>query len=104
MNKQECKKYLKRAYKKIEEQNKSITPSNIEIEMRKQIKAEEEIYIAYSKMALHTLLHSATIITTKHLEEEIDTMDELYNEVEIIIKANSLPQIFSQVEKRTPIL
>ena len=54
MNKQECKKYLKRAYKKIKEQNKSITPSNIEVEMRKQIKAEEEIYIAYSKIALHT--------------------------------------------------
>lgn len=34
MNKQECKKYLIKAYKKITEQNKNLNTKNIEFEIK----------------------------------------------------------------------
>lgn len=99
MNKNECKKYIKRAFNRLKDQNKSVTPINLEIEMQREIKTESDLYIAYSKMALYTLLNSATDITAKHLTNEIDVMPRLYSKYEVIIKANNLPQIFSQIEK-----
>lgn len=99
MNKQECKKYLKRAFNRLKEQNKSLTIENLKIEMQKEIDAESEIYIAYSKMALYTLLNSDTDINVKQLLAEIDAITQIYSEYEIILKSNNIPQIFSQIEK-----
>ena len=46
MNKQDCKKYIKRAYKNLINSNKEITPDNMEKEMIKEIKKQGSEYIA----------------------------------------------------------
>ena len=64
MNKQDCKKYLRRAYKNIINTNKSLTPENIEIEMKKEIKKQGLEYITYSKIAVSNMLSSANSTIT----------------------------------------
>ena len=57
MNKQDCKKYIKRAYKNLINSNKEITPDNMEKEMIKEIKKQGSEYIAYSKIAVSNMLN-----------------------------------------------
>lgn len=90
MNKSECKKYIKKAYNNIKEQNKSITLNNLENEMKKELNNDCKIYIAYSKMALYTLLKSATDITVKELSNEIDVIVRLYDKDCIINKTKNI--------------
>ena len=79
MNKQDCKKYIKRAYKNLINSNKEITPDNIENEMIKEIKKQGSEYIAYSKIAVSNMLNSAnSIITLNDLLEEIDVLVKIY--------------------------
>lgn len=90
MNKNECKKYLKKAYSNMKKQNKSITLYNLENDMKNEFNKDFELYIAYSKMALYTLLKSATDITENELSKEIDVMIRIYNKNSIINKSKNL--------------
>ena len=90
MNKNECKKYLKRAFHSLKKQKKSINPINLEKEMKNKINKDSELYIAYCKMALYTLLKSATDVTLSELEKELDIMPEIYSTNEVLIKAKKL--------------
>lgn len=75
MNKQECKKYLKRAYKKIKEHNKNLDIENIEFEMEMVVREQMNEYIAYSKIAVYNMIKSGNIeITLKDLLSEIDIL------------------------------
>lgn len=78
MNKNECKKYLKRAYKRLRVQGNNITPENIEVEMSKVINKEAEKYIYFAKRAVDTLNNSATEINEKELDAEIDVIVKIY--------------------------
>ena len=79
MNKQDCKKYIKRAYKNLIDSNKEITPDNMEKEMIKEIKKQGSEYIAYSKIAVSNMLNSAnSLITLNDLLEEIDVLVKIY--------------------------
>lgn len=79
MNKQDCKKYIKRAYKNLINSNKEITPDNMEKEMIKEIKKQGSEYIAYSKIAVSNMLNSAnSMITLNDLLEEIDVLVKIY--------------------------
>ena len=79
MNKQDCKKYIKRAYKNLINSNKETTPDNIENEMIKEIKKQGSEYIAYSKIAVSNMLSSAnSTITLNDLLEEIDVLVKIY--------------------------
>ena len=79
MNKQDCKKYIKRAYKNLINSNKEITPDNMEKEMIKEIKKQGSEYIAYSKIAVSSMLNSAnSLITLNDLLEEIDVLVKIY--------------------------
>lgn len=79
MNKNDCKKYLKKAYKQIIAQNKTITPQNIEDEMKKVINEQGLEYIAYSKIAVDNMLTSAnSVITLNDLMSEIDVLPTIY--------------------------
>ena len=79
MNKQDCKKYIKRAYKNLMNSNKEITPDNMEKEMIKEIKKQGSEYIAYSKIAVSNMLNSAnSLITLNDLLEEIDVLVKIY--------------------------
>ena len=79
MNKQDCKKYIKRAYKNLINSNKEITPDNMEKEMIKEIKKQGSEYIAYSKIAVSNMLNSAnSLITLNDLLEEIDVRVKIY--------------------------
>ena len=79
MNKQDCKKYIKRAYKNLINSNKEITPDNMEKEMIKEIKKQGSEYIAYSKITVSNMLNSAnSLITLNDLLEEIDVLVKIY--------------------------
>lgn len=79
MNKQDCKKYIKRAYKNLINSNKEITPDNMENEMIKEIKKQGSEYIAYSKIAVSNMLNSAnSFLTLNDLLEEIDVLVKIY--------------------------
>ncbi len=79
MNKQDCKKYIKRAYKNLINSYKEITPDNMEKEMIKEIKKQGSEYIAYSKIAVSNMLNSAnSLITLNDLLEEIDVLVKIY--------------------------
>ena len=79
MNKQDCKKYIKRAYKNLINSNKEITQDNMKKEMIKEIKKQGSEYIAYSKIAVSNMLNSAnSLITLNDLLEEIDVLVKIY--------------------------
>lgn len=79
MNKRDCKKYIKRAYKNLINSNKEITQDNMEKEMIKEIKKQGSEYIAYSKIAVSNMLNSAnSLITLNDLLEEIDVLVKIY--------------------------
>lgn len=88
MNKTECKKYLRRAFNNIKKQNKSLTPDNLEIEMKKIIEIDANIYIDYSKIALKNLLIAPNEVTAQSLTQEIDIIQKIYTERQIILEAN----------------
>lgn len=90
MDKKECKKYIKRACNRLLKQNQKITIKNLEKEMENEIRKESEIYISYAKIALDTLLNSATVITANQLSEEIDVIDNIYKLPDIISKSKRL--------------
>lgn len=78
MNKNECKKYIKRAFKEIRNMGKSITTESIAREVRKEINKEADIYIACSKIAVYNLRNSASEITIKQLTKQIDIIPTIY--------------------------
>lgn len=59
---------------------KSITPKNIEDEMRKAMEEEGEEYIAYSKIAVSNMQQCANDeITLNDLISEIDILPAIYS-------------------------
>lgn len=91
MNKQECKKYLKRAYKKIKEHNKNLDIENIEFEMEMVVREQMNEYIAYSKIAVYNMIKSGNIeITLKDLLSEIDILPTIYSKEKAIEIAKKL--------------
>ena len=91
MNKQECKKYLRKAYKKLIERNKNLSEENIEMEMKSIINEQMNEYIAYSKIAVNNMKNSGNIeITLKDLLSQIDILPKIYSKEQAINTANKL--------------
>lgn len=91
MNKSNCKKYIRNAYRQLVANNKEITPENIEKEMIKVITKESKEYIAYAKIAVDNMKNSAnTIITLNDLLGKIDFLPKIYTEYAAIEKAEKL--------------
>ncbi len=91
LNKQECKRYFRRAYKRIIANNKDLTISNIENEMNNVINEQKEEYIAYSKIATYNMLMSGNIeITLKDILGQIDVLPKIYTKNHAFIRANKL--------------
>jgi len=91
MNRSECEKYLRIAYKKLIAQNKSITTKNIETEMKNVIDEQAKEYIAYSKIAIYNMQNSANkIITLNDLLEEIKILPSIYTPITAKERAKSL--------------
>lgn len=91
MNKTECKKILKKAYRQAIAHNKSITPSSIEEEIKVVINEHSLEYIAYSKLAINNMQHSANdTITLKDLLAEIDILPRIYTKRLAIEKSKNI--------------
>lgn len=91
MNKVECKKYLRKAYKQVLAHNKSITPKNIEDEMKSAIENESIEYIAFAKIAVSNMQQCANDeIKIEDLVAEIDVLTRIYTEYHAIEKAQNL--------------
>lgn len=90
MNRNECKKYIKRAYNKMKEQKKDMTPDIIAKQMEMEINYDAVVYISYAKVAMHNLNKSATEITAYQLQKQVDVLLDLFKESEIIFKAKNL--------------
>lgn len=90
MNKNECKKYIRKSYEKLINQSLTMNPENLANEMEKVIKNESRIYIAYAKLAMHHLNKSATDITAKQLLAQIDVISKIYDQTDILLKAENI--------------
>ena len=91
MNKQECKKYLRRAYKRIIENNKSLNITNIEYEMKNVTEEQITEYITYSKIAIHNIQKSGNLeIKLKDLLSQIDVLPKIYSKDQAINIATKL--------------
>lgn len=91
MNKIECKKILKKAYRQVIAHDKSITPSSIEEEIKVVINEHSLEYIAYSKLAINNMQHSANdTITLKDLLAEIDILPRIYTKRLAIEKSKNI--------------
>ncbi len=91
MNKKECKKYVRRAYKRLIEVNKSLDEENIEQEMKNVLEEQMKEYIAYSKIAVRNMKNSGNIeITLKDILAQIDILPKIYPKYKAIDIANKL--------------
>ena len=63
MNKQECKKYIKKAYKRLMEHNKTLNEENIEYEMKNVLK--EQIFILNMKQLILQINYN--FFSTSHI-------------------------------------
>lgn len=90
MNKNECKKYLKKAFYTMLHQGKNMTENNLEIEMNKIIADEAKVYISYGKLAMHILTNSATEISAKQLIAQIDIIPKLFTKQQVLDKAKKI--------------
>lgn len=91
MNKSECKKYLRKAYKKVIVHGKDITPKNIEEDMKRILEEQGQEYIAYSKIAVRNIQNSANgTIDLKNLLGEIDILPQIYTKVMAIDRAKNI--------------
>lgn len=91
MDKNECKKYLKRAYRNLINHNKSLSVENIETEMKNTVAEQMSEYIAYSKIAVNNMKRSGNIeITIKDLTSQIDILPKIYSKEKAINLANKL--------------
>ena len=91
MDKNDCKKYLKRAYRYIKENKEKLNVKNIEYYMKKVTDEQMKEYISYSKIAMNNLANSGNIeITLKDLLGEIDILPRIYTKEDAIFTANRL--------------
>lgn len=91
MNRQECKKYLRKAFKRLKMQKKSINPQNIAYELVDVSENQMMIYIAYSKIAVNNMINSGnTEICIEDLLAQIDILPEIYPIGKAIEVANKL--------------
>ena len=91
MNKQECKKYMRKAYKRLINSNKTLNERNIELEMKNVLNEEIMEYIAYSKIAVHNMKSSGNLeIRLKDILSEIDILPTIYPQYTAISIANKL--------------
>ena len=91
MDKNDCKKYLKRGYSKITENKEKLNVKNIEYYMKKVTDEQMKEYISYSKIAMNNLANSGNIeITLKDLLGEIDILPRIYTKEDAIFTANRL--------------
>ncbi|MCI8999635.1 MAG: hypothetical protein HFJ26_01560 [Clostridia bacterium] len=85
MNKQECKKYMRKAYKRVINSNKTLSEENIEIEMKNVLNEEIMEYITYSKIAVHNMIKSGNLkITLKDILAQIDILPTIYSKYNIV--------------------
>ncbi len=91
MNKQECKKYIRRAYKRLLDLNKTLNEENIKQEMKNVLEEQMEEYIAYSKISVWNMKNSGNLeITLKDILAEIDILPTIYPKYKAIEVANKL--------------
>ena len=87
MDKKECKKYIKRAYKKIKMSKEILNLKSIEHYMKDVTEDQMLEYISYSKIAMNNMLNSGNIeITLKDLLEQIDILPQIYTKKNTKIK------------------
>lgn len=91
MDKKDCKKYIKRAYKKIILNKEILNVKSIEHYMKNVTEEQMIEYISYSKIAINNMLNSGNIeITLKDLLGQIDILPQVYTKNDAIFTANKL--------------
>lgn len=91
MDKKECKKYLKRAYRKLLDNKEILNVKNIEYYMKKVTEEQMKEYVSYSKIAVNNMISSGNVeITIKDLLGEIDILPKVYTKDKAIYIANKL--------------
>ena len=82
--------YIEEVILQLKEEKKIITIKELENRLNKLLDKNKEIIIAYAKVALDNINHSANKVTAREMEAQIQTLRDLYTTEELIERAKKL--------------
>ena len=82
--------YIEEVILKLKAEKKKITIKELENRLNVILDKNKEIIIAYAKVALYNINHSANDVTTREMEAQIQTLKDLYTTEELIERAKKI--------------
>lgn len=82
--------YIEEVILKLKAEKKKITIKELENRLNIILDKNKEIIIAYAKVALDNINHSANDVTAREMEAQIQTLKDLYTTEELIERAKKL--------------
>lgn len=82
--------YVEEVILKLKTKNKKITIEELESNLDKLLDKNKEIIIAYAKVALDNINHSANEVTAREMEAQIQILKDLYTTEKLIERAKKL--------------
>lgn len=82
--------YIEEVILKLKAENKKITIEELENSLDKLLDKNKEIIIAYAKVALDNINHSANEVTAREMEAQIQILKDLYTTEKLIERAKKL--------------
>lgn len=82
--------YIEEVILKLKTEKKKITIEELENNLNKLLDKNKEIIIAYAKVALDNINHSANEVTAREMEAQIQILKDLYTTEKLIERAKKL--------------
>lgn len=82
--------YIEEVILKLKAENQKITIEELEKNLDKLLDKNKEIIIAYAKVALDNINHSANEVTAREMEAQIQILKDLYTTEKLIERAKKL--------------
>lgn len=82
--------YVEEVILKLKTEKKEITMEELENSLDKLLDKNKEIIIAYAKVALDNINHSANEITVREMEAQIQILKDLYTTEKLIERAKKI--------------
>lgn len=82
--------YMETVLLEMKDKKEKVTMKSLENKLNKLLDKDKEIIIAYAKVALDNINHSANKITVREMETQIQNLKDLYTIEKLIEKAKTL--------------
>lgn len=82
--------YMETVLLEMKDKKEKVTMKSLENKLNKLLDRDKEIIIAYAKVALDNINHSANKITVREMEAQIQNLKDLYTIEKLIEKAKTL--------------